>query len=180
MTKNSIAHSSCQVRFDELLKSENESKSDDDLDVLMTEKFLDVKLHTEVLLVVPICSGRKQCKCFQACVNSCATCTLMHPTVHAILDYKSHTKKGDSKSWKTRNGIFYNSEEVEMDKCMLSSMTIKHEFTIKCNIMPNEFLPYGFILGNFFLKDLNFEAWIVEDKSTWDDLKQPWFHMDIG
>ena len=60
-----------------------------------------------------------------------------------------------------------------MEKCMLFSTTTKHQFTIKCNIMLNEFLSYDFILGKDFQKDLNFKACIVEGKFTWDGLEQP-------
>ena len=80
--------------------------------------------------------------------------------------------KDDSKSWKSGNRIFYTSEEVEMEKCMLLSMATKRQFTIECNIMPNKFSPYDFILPKDFQKDLNFKACVVKGKFTWDGLEQ--------
>ena len=50
-----------RAHFDELLESKSENE--DNSEFLMV-KILDIRLHPEVVLVVPICSESKQYKCF--------------------------------------------------------------------------------------------------------------------
>ena len=76
---------------------------------ILTKKTLDVNLHTKIVLADLVCSGSKQCKYFWALIDSFATCTLM---VHAILNYKSHTKKDDLKSWTTENRKWFSDGRI--------------------------------------------------------------------
>ena len=62
MTKELTPYLSLRACFNEQLLSKSESVTDSE--IVMMDMMLDANLYPDVVMVVPICPGSKQYKCF--------------------------------------------------------------------------------------------------------------------